>query len=234
MQRGDITARHGDINQTSHFIQLQIAAGQLGKEIARDMRGGDIAASCLDFRRPADISNGEVTTSNLHLKWADMYARIGRKAVRHEPVELKGLLSQVTESLAPRVAEAGARLSLADNLPMVIGDQTLLAEIFTNLLDNALIYRRPEAIPNVVVDSQTQDGYSTVSVRDNGIGIPAEYHQKIFNVFQRLHSEDEYPGTGIGLAIVKKSVELLGGQVWVESVVGEGSSFYVRLQRSSA
>jgi signal transduction histidine kinase len=163
-----------------------------------------------------------------------MYARIGRKAVRHEPVELKGLLSQVTESLAPRVAEAGARLSLADNLPMVIGDQILLAEIFTNLLDNALIYRRPEAIPNVVVDSQTQDGYSTVSVRDNGIGIPAEYHQKIFNVFQRLHSEDEYPGTGIGLAIVKKSVELLGGQVWVESVVGEGSSFYVRLQRGSA
>jgi signal transduction histidine kinase len=162
-----------------------------------------------------------------------MYARIGRKAVRHEPVELKGLLSQVTASLAPRVAEAGARLSLADNLPMVIGDQTLLAEIFTNLLDNALIYRRPEVIPNVAVDCQTQDGYSTVSVRDNGIGIPAEYHQKIFNVFQRLHSEEEYPGTGIGLAIVKKSVELLGGQVWVESAVGEGSSFHVRLQRSS-
>jgi signal transduction histidine kinase len=160
-----------------------------------------------------------------------MYARIGRKAVRHEPVELRGLLLQVAENLAPRVTEIGAELSLPENLPTVKGDQTLLSEVFTNLLDNALTYRRRDVPLRVAVGCQLQDGYSTISVSDNGIGIPSEYHQKIFNVFQRLHSEDEYPGTGIGLAIVKKSVELLGGQVWVESVVGEGSSFHVRLQR---
>src|SRR4030095_15691204 len=99
------------------------------------------------------------------------------------------------------------------------------------LLDNALTYRRRDVQLRVMVGCQPQDGYSTVTVSDNGIGIPAEYHQKIFNMFQRLHSNDEYPGTGIGLAIVKKSVELIGGDVWVESVVGEGSSFHVKLQR---
>jgi signal transduction histidine kinase len=162
-----------------------------------------------------------------------MYARIGRKAVRHEPVELREVLSRITENLAPQVSQAGAQLSLAENLPVINGDQTLLAEIFTNLLENALIYRRRDVPLMVAVNCRAQDGYSTISVTDNGIGIPSEYYQKIFNVFQRLHNEDEYPGTGIGLAIVKKSVELLGGQVWVESVVGEGSSFHVKLQRNS-
>jgi signal transduction histidine kinase len=162
-----------------------------------------------------------------------LYARIGRKAVRHEPVDLRGVLTQVTENLSARIAETCAQLSLPDNLPVVSGDQTLLAEIFSNLFDNALTYRRREVLLKVAVNCESQDSYSIVSVTDNGIGIPSEYHQKIFNVFQRLHSEDEYPGTGIGLAIVKKSVDLLGGQVWVESTVGSGSSFYVKLQRSN-
>jgi signal transduction histidine kinase len=70
-----------------------------------------------------------------------------------------------------------------------------------------------------------------VKVTDNGIGIPLEYQEKIFNMFQRLHSEEEYPGTGIGLAAVRKSVELLGGSVWVESKPGDGSTFFVRLPK---
>jgi len=83
----------------------------------------------------------------------------------------------------------------------------------------------------VAISCQTEPGHVVVRVSDNGIGIPAEYYAKIFNVFQRLHSEDEYPGTGIGLAIVRKSAELLGGRVWVESVVGEGSTFQVQLPK---
>jgi light-regulated signal transduction histidine kinase (bacteriophytochrome) len=162
-----------------------------------------------------------------------MYARIGRKAVRQEPVDLQVLLAQVVENLAGRISETGAQLNFPDSLPVISGDQTLLAEIFSNLFDNALTYRRRDVPLKVSVDCETRDGSSTISVTDNGIGIPSEYHQRIFNVFQRLHSEDEYPGTGIGLAIVKKSVELLGGQVWVESTIGEGSTFYVRLKRSN-
>ncbi len=76
-----------------------------------------------------------------------------------------------------------------------------------------------------------EDNHVVFKVSDNGIGIPLEYQEKIFNMFQRLHSEEEYPGTGIGLATVRKSVELLGGSVWVESKVGEGSTFFVRLPK---
>jgi len=75
------------------------------------------------------------------------------------------------------------------------------------------------------------DSHVVAEVSDNGIGIPLEHQEKIFNMFQRLHSEEEYPGTGIGLATVRKSVELLGGSVWVESKVGEGSTFFVRLPK---
>ena len=71
--------------------------------------------------------------------------------------------------------------------------------------------------------------FAVLTVRDNGLGIAPEYHEKIFNIFQRLHSQESYPGTGIGLAVVKKSAEMLGGNVWVESTEGEGSTFFVKL-----
>jgi signal transduction histidine kinase len=105
----------------------------------------------------------------------------------------------------------------------------LLQQIFVNLLDNALAYHRPNVPPQISVTGSAEGGRVTVRVADNGIGIPPEYQNKIFNVFQRLHSEEEYPGTGIGLAIVKKAAELQGGRVWVESTVGEGSTFSVQL-----
>jgi PAS domain S-box-containing protein len=157
------------------------------------------------------------------------YSRLGRQAVRRQPVSLGDVLAQVADSLAGRVAETGAHLSLPDNLPILHGDQMLLGQIFTNLLDNALTYHCPGVPPQVVVSCQAEADTIILSVADNGIGIPPEFHEKIFNIFQRLHSQDEYPGTGVGLAIVKKAVGLLGGRVWVESVVGEGSTFYVEL-----
>jgi light-regulated signal transduction histidine kinase (bacteriophytochrome) len=161
------------------------------------------------------------------------YSRLGRRAVRHQPVPLGDLLAQVTENLAGRVAETGAHLSIPDHLPVVYGDWTLLSQVFTNLLDNALTYHRPGVPPRVVVSCQAEAAHIVVRVADNGIGIPPEFHEKVFNVFQRLHNQDDYPGTGIGLAVVKKSAELLGGQVWVESVVGEGSTFCVELPHES-
>ena len=160
------------------------------------------------------------------------YARLGRQIIRIQAVPLQPLLSQLAGDLAARLAESGGSLSLPDDLPIVCGDPTLLRQIFTNLFENALTYCRPGAPPQVAVTCQIQGDSVMIGVADKGIGIPAEYQEKIFNVFQRLHSDDDYPGTGIGLAIVKKSVDLLGGQVWVESVVGQGSTFWVKLPRS--
>jgi signal transduction histidine kinase len=111
----------------------------------------------------------------------------------------------------------------------VLGEKTLLSQIFSNLLENALTYRRPAVPPRVTVSWQAGAGLAVIRVSDNGIGIPAEHQEKIFHIFQRLHNEDEYPGTGIGLATVKKCVELLGGQVRVESIMGEGSTLSIEL-----
>ena len=160
------------------------------------------------------------------------YSRLGRDAVPHVLVPLGDLFEQVKDTLAPRLAETGAHLSLPDNLPVISSDWTLLREIFTNLLDNALTYRRPGVPPRVIVSCQDDTDHVTLCVADDGIGIPPEFHEKVFNIFQRLHSQDDYPGTGIGLASVKSSVELLDGQVWIEPEVGEGTTFCVKLPRS--
>ena len=158
------------------------------------------------------------------------YSRLGRKVLRSQPVRLDELLEQISRDLAGCIDEVGAEITIADGLPVVKGDPALLNTIFTNLIDNALTYHREGTPPRLAVGSRVEKGQVIVSVSDNGIGIAPEFHEKIFNMFQRLHSQEDYPGTGIGLAIVKKSVELLDGSVWVESVVGEGSTFYVKLK----
>jgi PAS domain S-box-containing protein len=157
------------------------------------------------------------------------YARLGRRSVRSQSVPLGNVLAQNAKDMTARMAETGAVLSFPDDLPTICGDPTLLGQIFANLLDNALTYRRPQVVPRITVTCQMEDSVVVVRVADNGIGIAPEQREKIFNVFQRLHSEEEYPGTGIGLSIVRKATELLGGQVWVESTVGEGSVFCVKL-----
>jgi PAS domain S-box-containing protein len=159
------------------------------------------------------------------------YARLGRSGVRREPVSLASLLSELARNMRSYLDKNHGTLTICEDLPVVVGDRTLLSQVFTNLLENAFIYHKPDIPPQVYVTCHSEDNYVVVEVRDNGIGIPPEYYKKIFNVFQRLHTEEEYPGTGIGLATVEKSVELLGGRVWVESKVDEGSIFFVRLPK---
>lgn len=157
------------------------------------------------------------------------YARMGRQAVSRSPVSLDDVFAQAIGDLADRVAEKQAVIDIAPNLPEVFGHATLLHQIFLNLLDNALNYQRPDTPPQITVTCQTEGKQIIVCVADNGIGIPPEFHEKIFNVFKRLHTNEEYPGTGIGLSNVKKAAELQGGRVWVESAAGQGSKFFVQL-----
>jgi len=159
------------------------------------------------------------------------YSRLGRSAIQLRHVELNAALAPIASDLAARVQELNGEIKIADNLPAVHGDATLLTQVFSNLIRNGVKYRKKDVPPRVRVDARIENNVVVVRVADNGIGIAAEHHEKIFNVFQRLHSEEEYPGTGIGLAIVKKSVEMMEGAVEVESVVGEGSVFVVRLAR---
>jgi signal transduction histidine kinase len=133
----------------------------------------------------------------------------------------------VMDVLSSRMQEAGATITMADDLPDISGDQTLLLQIFSNLFDNALTYRPEQRSPEIAITWQQDNQQAIICVADNGFGIPQEQQEQIFEMFYRLHSEDEYPGTGIGLAIVKKAVEMQGGRVWIESEVNRGSKFYL-------
>jgi chemotaxis family two-component system sensor kinase Cph1 len=135
------------------------------------------------------------------------------------------VLEHVLASLQPAIEESGATVT-SDPMPMLIADGGQLGQVFQNLIANALKFRHPELPPEVHVGAEKHAGEWLFSVRDNGIGISREFADRIFVIFQRLHSRAEYPGTGIGLAICKRLVERHGGRIWLESEEGKGTAFY--------
>jgi light-regulated signal transduction histidine kinase (bacteriophytochrome) len=158
------------------------------------------------------------------------YSRIGRSAITTQPVPLNDLLRAVENDFAQRIKAIGGTLSINGDLPVVNGDPSLLGQVFTNLFENAVIYRKQDVPLQLSVTSRNEGDRTIVCVSDNGIGIEKSHHQRIFEVFQRLHTNQQYPGTGIGLANAKKSIEILGGQIWVESEPDKGSTFCIALK----
>ena len=160
------------------------------------------------------------------------FSRIGTKGRAFEKTDFNTVLAHAIDVLQLRIRESGATIT-ADTMPVLEADSTQIGMVFQNLVANALKFRSPE--PPVIGVSARRDGGAWIfSVRDNGIGIDAEYFERIFGMFQRLHSKAEYPGTGIGLAICKKVVERHGGDIWVESEPGKGSIFYFSIPDESS
>ncbi len=145
-----------------------------------------------------------------------------------EPTDATAALEAALANLQAAIAESGGQVE-ADPLPQVAVHTTQLQSLFQNLIGNALKYRRPEVAPVVKITARRQDGLWLFCVADNGIGIEPEFREQIFGLFKRLHTSDEYSGTGIGLAICKRIVERYHGRIWVESEVGEGCRFYFTL-----
>jgi light-regulated signal transduction histidine kinase (bacteriophytochrome) len=160
------------------------------------------------------------------------YMSVGYQALRRQSIAMHELLSQVAEVFQTRLDEAQAEFFIPEDLPMIEGDPILVSQIFMNLISNALTYRRHDIPQKITVKSIVEIHHASIGVSDNGIGIAAQDFDRIFTILQRLHNKEQYPGTGIGLAFVKKAAEMMDGQVWVESVVGEGSTFWVRLPLS--
>lgn len=161
------------------------------------------------------------------------YSRLGRTSLAIRPVSLKAILDTVFPDFQTELNEIGGELAIISELPTIQGDETLLRQIFSNLIGNAIKYRRTDVALRITISGvPSSDGY-LIKITDNGIGIPKEHWGKIFNVFQRLHGEDKYSGTGIGLATVKKCVHILGGSIGVESIVGEGSAFLLHLPNNT-
>ena len=157
------------------------------------------------------------------------YSRAGTKGTEFRPVEVEKSVRRALGNLKAAIDESGAAVR-CDSLPTLPADEVQLAQVFQNLIGNALKFRS-ESAPRIHVTAQDCGEVYEIAVRDNGIGIEPQYFERIFMVFQRLHNKGEYPGTGIGLAIVKKVVERHGGQVRVQSKLGEGSAFIFTLRK---
>lgn len=155
------------------------------------------------------------------------FSRIGSKGRAFGPADCEAALQEAMSNLQVAIRESGAQIT-HDPLPTVMGDATQLVQLFQNLLGNALKFRRDEP-SRIHIRAESKAGCWHLSVQDNGIGIEAQYFDRIFAVFQRLHGRGAYPGTGIGLAICKKIVERHGGTIWVESEFGKGSAFHFTL-----
>jgi PAS domain S-box-containing protein len=156
------------------------------------------------------------------------YSRVGTRALQLERIEANDVVDQVARDLAPTTLASGGSVS-RDELPTVYADPTQLRQLFQNLIANGLKFSRPNEPPRVHVAAERDGQWWRFGVRDNGIGIEPQYVDRIFALFQRLHTRDEYPGTGIGLAICKKIVERHGGDISVQSELGAGTTFWFRL-----
>ncbi|MEW8026439.1 MAG: PAS domain S-box protein [Candidatus Thiodiazotropha sp.] len=157
------------------------------------------------------------------------YSRTGRGALQMRPIELGPIIDGLQVTFSERIENCDAKLIIEKPLAAPMGDATLIGQQLSNLIDNALTYRDPDTAPAIRIASKRHDSRVFITVSDNGIGIAPEYHQKIFQVFQRLHSQDEFPGTGVGLAIVAKAARMMDGEVKVESSIGTGSQFMIIL-----
>lgn len=160
-----------------------------------------------------------------------LYSRLGRQEMRLVPVPLDRVVAAVVEELAPEIQRRGAQVTVEGPLPEVEGHETTLVQVLANLVDNALKFAAPGVQPQVRLWAETKDEAVRLWVEDNGIGIALEHQERIFRIFERLHGQETYPGTGVGLAIVRRGVERMGGHVGVESEVGKGSRFWVQLKK---
>jgi len=159
------------------------------------------------------------------------YSRIGTKGKEFEPTDCEAVFATTLKNLQIAIDDGQASIT-HDPLPTVIGDATQLGQLFQNLIGNAIKFRGNQR-PNVQVSAERNGKEWLFAFRDDGIGIDPEYSERVFVIFQRLHSKEEYPGTGIGLALCKKIVQRHGGRIWVESVPGKGSTFRFTIPTSN-
>ncbi len=210
----------------SHDLQepLRMISSYIG--LLQRRHGEEMAPEALEFmayavdgaHRMQDIINDLLT-----------YSRVGRKGRPFAPVALGKVVSLAVGTLALAIEEAGARVEVAEPLPTILGDDQELARLFQNLIGNAVKYRRDGVTPTIRVRWSKVDDLCRVEIADNGIGVGSEFHDRIFQIFQRLHTRDQYGGTGVGLAVCKKIVERHGGHIGVESTVGDGATFWFTL-----
>jgi signal transduction histidine kinase len=159
------------------------------------------------------------------------YSRLSRAEIKMNLINLDNVVNQAIKQLEGEIQIKQASINIDGDLPAVMGHAPTLIQVVVNMLSNAIKFVPEGVQPLVKLETEiVRPGWIRLSVIDNGIGIDPEHHERIFNVFERLHGIESFPGTGIGLAIVRRGVERIGGHVGVESNPGQGSKFWIELQ----
>lgn len=225
LRSAELMQSNADLEQfayvASHDLQtpLRTVAGLI-RILAEDYEGRLDA----DGDELIRLTVSEVTRMQVLIKTLLEYSRLGQDIEELQYTDCQSLLIQELEDMAVAISEARATVTY-DALPTVQGDSSLLGQLLRNLVSNAIKYRADEP-PRVHVSAERAGDEWIFSVSDNGIGIEPRYTERIFVIFQRLHHQSEFSGTGMGLAICKKAIDRLGGRIWVDSRPGEGATFY--------
>ncbi|MHB8707403.1 MAG: sensor histidine kinase [Desulfuromonadales bacterium] len=225
----ELAKRNGELERFTYTVSHDLKSplvtilgfiGQLEQDLADDEP--DNVKADLAFISNAANQMRELLDSLLNL------SRAGRTISEPQPIDLPALVQDVLAQLDDRLASARLQVELPTELPVIMGDSIRLREVFQNLLENAAKFTTDQPGPCIEIGCAMGEGELVCHVRDNGIGIPAEYQEKVFGLFEKLDPAAE--GTGIGLAIVRRIVEEHGGRVWVESAgKGAGSTFFFTL-----
>ena len=227
-QAGDLKRSNGDLEQfayiASHDLQepLRMVSGFTG--LLQRRYAGKLDADADEF---IGFAIGGVNRMQELINDLLSYSRVGREDVSAKPVDMQLVVDQALANLQTAIEERSALVSRGP-LPTVLANQGMLVRVFQNLIGNALKFCKAER-PIVRIAAEHHGTEWVFSVADNGIGIDAQYRDRIFLIFQRLHQQGEYAGTGIGLAVVKRIVERNGGRIWLESEPGKGTTFFFTL-----
>jgi PAS domain S-box-containing protein len=212
----------------SHDLQEPLRSVKIYSELLAKRYSDKLDGQALEF---LEFLRSGATRMELLVSDLLTYTQVSKRVEGSEVADANAVLAIVLEGMAGSISESGARIT-SDPLPTVPMHGAQLQQLFQNLIGNAIKYRRAEGAPEIHVGAQRQGEGWTFTVSDNGIGIPPEYRETVFGLFKRLHTSDEYSGTGIGLAICQRIVEQYNGRIWVESEPGRGSSFHFTIGRS--
>ena len=213
----------------SHDLRAPLRAMQGMAGALREDYGKQLDAQALSYMEQITTASQRMDTMIRDLL---AYSKITRTNSDLRLVDLHRAIQDARAIIGADAAQLNAEVQIANGFPNVIANPVLLSQVLANLLSNAIKFVKPGATPVVKVFAQESGGQVRVCVQDNGIGIAAEYSDKIFGMFERLHSAAEYPGTGIGLAIVKKAVQRMNGTLGFESTIGKGSCFWIDLPKA--
>ena len=212
---------------TSHDLQepLRMITGYV-QLIQKNIEKGNLG-SINEFM--AFVLDG---TARMQLLITDLLqlSRVNRKALPFASVKANEVLNVALTHLATKIKDSKAEIIISE-LPVINGDTFQLVSLFENLVENAIKFKDKERLPHITISADEKEDKYVFSIKDNGIGIENKFHNRIFAIFQRLHTRAEFEGTGIGLAVCKKIVERHGGEIWVESEPGAGSTFYFSIKK---